>query len=955
MLNIFTHYQSQFIAWLLSRRMGADSADLLASTLVDAQVDLNPHQVEAALFAFQSPLSKGVILADEVGLGKTIEAGLVIAQRWAERKRRILIITPANLRKQWHQELQDKFSLQGLILEAKSYKELVKGGNKQPFEQASRVLICSYQFAKSKADELRRVPWDLVVMDEAHRLRNVYKPSNVIGKALKDALAHAFKVLLTATPLQNSLLELYGLVSLVDERVFGDLPSFRDQFGALGNPDTVAKLRARMQPVCMRTLRRQVQPYISYTKRIPMVEQFTPSQDEQVLREMVADYLRRPALNALPAGQRQLISLVLWKLLASSSYAIGGALGTMAQRLQDKLGAESSEKSADEVTDALDKDYESLSETEDEWSEQDGVAPAAPLVSMADEIAELREFQRLATTIRDNAKGQALLIALGKAFVELEKLGANKKALIFTESRRTQDYLLGLLEQSAYAGQTVLFNGTNTSEQATRIYQTWLTRHAGTDRITGSRTADTRAALVEHFRDLAQIMIATEAGAEGINLQFCSLVINYDLPWNPQRIEQRIGRCHRYGQKHDVVVVNFIDHSNPADKRVYELLAQKFNLFEGVFGASDEVLGTIGSGVDFERRIAEIYQTCRNPQEIETSFQQLQLDLSGEINAAMLKTRQLLLENFDEAVQDKLKTRQTTSTSARSRYERLLMDLTQTELHGCAEFDSDGFTLAQTPPGVQPSDAPPGRYELPRRSGDAHLYRTGHPLAQALIDQAKDRQLPLAKVRFSYDGYGAKVSTLQALRGQSGWLALSVLSVDALGMVEDYLLLAGTTHAGEALHEEDAEKLLRLPAQVLEDDLFMTPPSGLDDEILRLEKQHIVAVNTRNLGYFDAEVQKLDAWADDLKVGLENEVKELDREIKDVRRTATVAATLEEKLHWQKRQRELEDKRNQLRRKIFDRQDEIDGQRNKLIISLEDRLSCETTTKDVFKIEWELI
>jgi len=934
--------------------MGADSADLLASTLVDAQVDLNPHQVEAALFAFQSPLSKGVILADEVGLGKTIEAGLVIAQRWAERKRRILIITPANLRKQWHQELQDKFSLQALILEAKSYKELVKGGNRQPFEQANRVLICSYQFAKTKAEDLRRVPWDLVVMDEAHRLRNVYKPSNVIGKALKDALAHAFKVLLTATPLQNSLLELYGLVSLVDERVFGDLPSFRDQFGALGNPDTVAKLRARLQTVCIRTLRRQVQPYISYTKRIPMVEQFTPSPDEQALREMVADYLRRPSLNALPAGQRQLISLVLWKLLASSSYAIGGALGTMAQRLQDQLSAESSDTPTEELTDTLDKDYESLDETEEEWSERDEGSAAAPLVSVAEEIAELREFQRLATTIRDNAKGQALLTALGKAFAEPEKLGAAKKALIFTESRRTQDYLLGLLEQSDYAGKIVLFNGTNTSEQATRIYQAWLQRHAGTDRITGSRTADTRAALVEHFRDSAQIMIATEAGAEGINLQFCSLVINYDLPWNPQRIEQRIGRCHRYGQKHDVVVVNFIDHSNPADKRVYELLAQKFQLFEGVFGASDEVLGTIGSGVDFERRIAEIYQTCRNPQEIETSFQQLQLDLSGEINAAMLKTRQLLLENFDEAVQDKFKTRQTSSTSARSRYERLLMDLTQAELHGYAEFDHDGFTLAQTPPGVQPSDAPSGRYELPRRSGDAHLYRTGHPLAQALIDQAKDRQLPVAKVRFSYDGYGTKVSTLQALRGQSGWLALSVLSVDALGMVEDYLLLAGTTQTGEALHEEDAVKLLRLPAQVLENDLFMTPPSGLSDEIVRLEKQHIVAVNTRNLGYFDTEIQKLDAWADDLKVGLENEVKELDREIKDVRRTATVAATLEEKLHWQKRQRELEDKRNQLRRKIFDRQDEIDGQRNRLIEALESRLDRKMQTTAVFTIQWSL-
>ena len=300
----FTQYQTQYFAWLLSRRIEGDSADKLASTLVDAQVDLNPHQVEAALFAFHSPLSKGVILADEVGLGKTIEAGLVIAQRWAERKRRVLVVVPANLRKQWHQELLDKFSLQSLILEAKSFKQLRKEGSLNPFEAKDRVVICSYQFAKSKAEELKAVPWDLVVMDEAHRLRNVYKPGNVIGKALKEALAHAPKVLLTATPLQNSLLELYGLVSIVDDRVFGDLSSFRDQFSALGHADTLAKLRSRLATVCQRTLRRQVQPYISYTQRRPLVEEFTPSQDEQALHERVADYLRRDSSHALPNSQR---------------------------------------------------------------------------------------------------------------------------------------------------------------------------------------------------------------------------------------------------------------------------------------------------------------------------------------------------------------------------------------------------------------------------------------------------------------------------------------------------------------------------------------------------------------------------------------------------------------------------------------------------------------------------
>lgn len=177
--QLLTPHQSQYFAWLLTRRAAGDSVESLASTLVDSQVDLNPHQVEAALFACRNPLSRGVILADEVGLGKTIEAGLVISQRWAERRRKVLIIVPANLRKQWHQELQDKFGLQGLILEAKSYNAIRKQEQRNPFLFASGPIICSYQFAKAKADDVKGIDWDLVVLDEAHRLRNVYKTSNV--------------------------------------------------------------------------------------------------------------------------------------------------------------------------------------------------------------------------------------------------------------------------------------------------------------------------------------------------------------------------------------------------------------------------------------------------------------------------------------------------------------------------------------------------------------------------------------------------------------------------------------------------------------------------------------------------------------------------------------------------------------------------------------------------------
>ena len=284
MQQTLTPYQSLYYAWLLTRRAAGDSVESLASTLVDSQVDLNPHQVEAALFACANPLSRGVILADEVGLGKTIEAGLVISQRWAERRRRILIIVPANLRKQWHQELQDKFNLQGVLLEAKSYNALRKQDRRNPFQGATGPVICSYQFAKAKADDIKAVEWDLVVLDEAHRLRNVYKTSNVIAKTLKEALAHVHsKVLLTATPLQNSLLELYGLVSMIDDRVFGDIDSFRSQFTAQPREQAFAALRSRLATVCKRTLRRQVQQYVPYTARRAMVEEFgtQPPQEDQ--------------------------------------------------------------------------------------------------------------------------------------------------------------------------------------------------------------------------------------------------------------------------------------------------------------------------------------------------------------------------------------------------------------------------------------------------------------------------------------------------------------------------------------------------------------------------------------------------------------------------------------------------------------------------------------------------
>ncbi|MDL1898013.1 DEAD/DEAH box helicase [Anaerolineae bacterium CFX7] len=946
-----TPFHAKYFAYELTKRYSSDNQEKLAGAVASAQVDLNPHQVDAALFAFHSPLSKGALLADEVGLGKTIEAGLVISQMWAERKRRILVITPSNLRKQWHQELLEKFFLPCAILETRSYTRALKLGNFRPFEMRDTVVICSYQFARSKASDVHNTAWDLVVIDEAHRLRNVYKPSNIIANTLKNALAPNRKLLLTATPLQNSLLELFGLVSFIDDHTFGDIKSFREQFANLNQRQVFQTLKQRLKPISHRTLRRQVTAYIPFTKRLPLVQEFTPEESEDRLYDLVSEYLRRENLRALPSSQRSLMTLVLRKLLASSTFAIAGALESISKRL--KTNVTGFQKP---VTFGVEEDYEALDETAEEWGDDADAPPLsdADRAALASEIADLDEFARLATSIQHNAKGKALIQALTIAFEKARELGAEQKAIIFTESRRTQSYLLRVLADSPFAEGIVLFNGTNTDERSKEIYAEWFARHQGADRVTGSRSADMRSALVDYFREQGRIMIATEAGAEGINLQFCSLVVNYDLPWNPQRIEQRIGRCHRYGQKHDVVVVNFLNRKNQADQRVFELLSEKFQLFEGVFGASDEVLGAIESGVDFEKRILEIYQRARLPNEIQAAFDALQAELSAEINATMTRTRQQLLENFDDEVREKLRVREQTSQAYLNRFEQMLMQLTQHELGEDAAFSDDSrFYLKRNP--FPALDIPTGWYELPRRSGEAHLYRLNHPLAEQLLTQAKQRELPIADVTLNYSDYTGKVTILESLIGQTGWLSVSHYCVNALDQSEDYLLCAAITDADQALETEIAQRLLTLPGRVTADVTGFENLSRLSrlSRLTHLQQSKIQqSIRERNARFFEQETAKLDSWADDLKLGLEREIKELDRQIKEKRRAATAALSLEEKLAAQKEIRALEALRNQKRRSLFDAQDEVDRLREKLIAEIEAKLNQTSELAELFTIHW---
>jgi superfamily II DNA/RNA helicase len=604
----------------------ADSHQRMAHALSEAKVDLNPHQVEAAAFALDSISRGGCMLADEVGLGKTIEAGLAIGQLIAEGKNRILILAPATLRAQWNSELKEKFDLESVLVDGRTVRAT---GNcfDQPFP-----VICSHPFAANKAALLAEIPWDLVVIDEAHRLRNAHKHGHKTGQALRAALQGRPKLLLTATPLQNDLMELFGLMSLLDEQILGPEHAFRSRYqvdpecGGL-KEDAVTELKERLSPVVQRTLRRQVREYVRYTNRRSIVEDFAPSPEEQDLYEKVSEYLRRSEAAAIEPGKKTLLTLCYRKLLASSTYAIAPTLRKLAENLDKRL--EAAKLGAQALALFEPEEAKQYAEEGEEWSDEPGKPANVRLLQ--NEVWELKQYADLADSIKVNAKGEALKRALDRTFTVMRAHQWPEKALIFTESKRTQQYLFNLLSEHGYRGKISLLSG----DLAVK--------------------PEERRALVEEFRNHTQILICTEAGAEGLNLQFCNLVVNYDLPWNPQRVEQRIGRCHRYGQQRDVLVINFLNRQNAADARLFELLEKKLNLFDGVFGASDEILGALESGVDFERRVLDIYQSCRRPDEINAAFDKLRADMEQRISSRMTEMRSVVLERFDGDVRRRLK------------------------------------------------------------------------------------------------------------------------------------------------------------------------------------------------------------------------------------------------------------------------------------------------------------
>jgi superfamily II DNA or RNA helicase len=625
----------------------AAEMDGVSGAVSSSAIDLNPHQIQAAMFALNSPVSQGAILADEVGLGKTIEAGLVLSEYFLRGKQALIIVCPASLRKQWERELEDKFDIPTRLLDRTQF-DYFRDQHKNPLDFKG-CIICSYNFAAERKREIRDQSFDLVVVDEAHKLRNLYKEDTYIADRLFGAFENTKKLLLTATPIQNTLMDIFSLVSFIDPTIFGNKWAFQDNY--LGSDGRHKDLRKRLESVLHRTLRRDVLEYIRYTNREAITIAFDPTFEESELYDLISEYIGRRSSYGIRTHFRFLIVLMIRKLMASSTSAVKGTLEGIRERL---IGYQKRAQKAFNIANLIGDD--SLIESYREEFENDSALESfkkEDVAGIEEEIQYLDGLIAKAAKIKVDGKTDKLIVGIEKGFAKIKENGGLRKAIIFTESQRTMEYLFDYLSKKGFKDKVITFSGSNNSKLCGKIYEEYKRKNPLA--LSGVKSADMRQALIDKFKNDAEIMIATEAGAEGLNLQFCSMLVNYDLPWNPQRVEQRIGRIHRYGQKHDVVIVNFINKCNAADQRLYDILQHKFKLFDGVFGASDEILGSLSDGVDFERAVGDIFQNCRTPEEIETAFDELQARLGEQKEQTINEAKQLILENLNPTIAEKLR------------------------------------------------------------------------------------------------------------------------------------------------------------------------------------------------------------------------------------------------------------------------------------------------------------
>lgn len=882
--------QRRYLAERLVRLRRADEKQRFAAAQRQGRIDPNPHQIDAVIFALKRIPEGGCILADEVGLGKTIEAGLVVAQLRSEGSAsRVLLIVPKPLLGQWQDELYRLFGIQA-----------VEGRQESGGFSGPGIFLVGREAAGSDrgAEVLRESePFDLCIIDEAHEVfANIYRRFDKHGEYRADSaeariadrvrsfLRKSPVLLLTATPIQNNLTELWGLVQYVEPTgtLLGNLRTFRDVF-CDGDDRTLVRgqddeLRRRIETVVQRTLRRQAQDFLErpFTARHAQIFEYSMTPREKLLYDQVTAYLLEPQLFAFRGNQRRLLLIGFHRLMGSSVAALTASLRKVAARLDQLMRGCTPDNSNTFLDDLEDEDMQ-LEPANEETGDAD-----VRLIER--ELERVRSFVSLAETLHRDSKAEKLLDVIR---VIGERPPGRQRAVIFTESLVTQTYLqeLLMLKGGLRPEEITLFRGTNDSPRAVQALKQWQEEIGDSlpPYQLPSRSVATRLALVHEFRTRSRIFISTEAGAKGLNLQFCDTIVNYDLPWNPQRIEQRIGRCHRYGQEHDVTVINFLAADNEAQKLTFEILSRKLDLFGKVLDASDAVLhepstdtpetlaGAVGS--DFEGRLRRIYERARTVGEIEAELRRLREEMEDErkrYEETWARTAGLIETRFDQRV--------------RQVFHRLQADLPRSLAQLDGEIDRliTGFLLTLGVKYRRVAENGNIRFELSAcerlpdgwRDGgviaigeatsleDADRLHLGHPLVQAAVAEARDATLIASPVAWVLDTSSPR--DLIVHKGKRGRLVLIRIRYEGFERVDRLIPIAVMEGESSPLAIDSARWLLdRKPHDRPELPHREANAAQVDDLIEEQAFTDQIEVSAEEQGPFDRNIEQIEQYVED--------------------------------------------------------------------------------------------
>ena len=861
---------SPFHAAFKARELSAYAygRDKLLPVFASSDIEVYPYQIAAARFALRSPYLKGVILCDEGALGKTYEAMLVVAQLWYEGRERILLLIPTPLVRQWADILERRFSIPFTIVDGNAiFDEQRAKGNANPFLQEG-IVLTTYDFAAEKAEFLAQVQWDLAVFEEAHHLRRVYAGSNQGAAVIREAVKDAFKLLLTATPMQNSIMDLYGLVSFIDDAIFPDEQTFYERY--FRKPTHYPELAGRVSKFCFRTARTQVATYVKIPERIPVTAEFELTGKEQALYDLLDVYVQRENKAAFPRMDPYDLALMLFRTFSSSTFALDKLLRGVLRRMESKTDEDNS--------------------------------------PVAAELAELWRMQALAADIKRNAKSQELLTGLKQGFARLKELGARQKALIFTENRTTQDFLFSLLDSGPYKGKVLTYHGGKTRDYS----------------------------IMERFRDEAKILISTDIGAEGFNLEFCSFVVNYDLPYNTLTIEQRINRCHRQGQQSDVIILNFLNRNNFADVRILELINKRILQFSGIFGMSDDVIGNFG--VDLGKNFGKVLGSARSRDEIERAYQDTLSEFEEENKRIIQQAKESLFSSFTREVAEKVNITPQYVEDKTAKINDDLWALTRYFFGSKRGFRLDDETRTVSCFAIPPkvfTGTRMGRNEYSMAKG--YLPRSGRhtvtgSLAKSIIHEIRWQGIP--------ERGDVVVHTPHLLEPCS--IGLYEVIVSPTGSYWNgyrFYPLAGQTHSGRELSHEECREIMELPVvrystsgePVGDKNRHLRTQSADALDRLIVPEAFIKKVLTETQSAEREEIERFKTQTADAKAALEKKLISLRSQVQSTGKESEKGLSKLEQLKRQKQHNALAQQLRQAEQNLFAQNRKLDSDLDKRI------------------------